>query len=125
VAELPDQVHDATMTGAAARAIITHLTLNEVEETMQHFNSTSRIRGKIHCKKLGTNGLTSGSAVPLPPVGTRTSADFPADYCTSGRPARALRVSTDIMVDPTIGKIPYGPWIIVAEQLICEQPVKP
>jgi hypothetical protein len=90
------------------------------------FTAYKQIRSiTIHCKKLATNGLTSDLAMPLPVVGTRVSDDLGPDFCTSGRPARALRLSTDIMKDPTIGEIPYGPWIIVAEQLICEQPVKP
>ena len=79
----------------------------------------------LHCTPLGTNGLTTGATIPQAPIGTVTSAASSAKMCTGGRPARAFKLSTDMIRIPVVSDLAPTVWIVVASQLFCEQPVKP
>ena len=88
-----------------------------------HPNSRQIRSASIQCKRLDTNGLTSGTAVTLAPMGIPTTTSLNRDTCNGGRPARAIRAGIDTF-SPTISNI-YSPWIIATTQLFCEQPVVP
>ena len=77
----------------------------------------------IQCKRLDTNGLTTGTAITLAPMGIPTTTSLNRDTCNAGRPARAIRAGADSFT-PTISNI-FAPWIIATMQLFCEQPVVP
>jgi hypothetical protein len=79
----------------------------------------------LHCKAVGSSGLTSGSEreLILAPAGTPTTNRLNPDLCTQGRPARALKVAEDIM-RPTVTVL-FDSWIIVGVRLVCAQPVIP
>jgi hypothetical protein len=79
----------------------------------------------LRCKPVGSTGLTSGTAMPLGPIGTLTTTALPSTACGGGRPARAMKFSYDEYSYPLIGQQLAGPWIIVTAQLFCEQPIKP
>jgi uncharacterized repeat protein (TIGR01451 family) len=71
----------------------------------------------LHCKAVGTSGLTSGIEVILAPAGRPTTTKQGPDSCTQGRPARGLKVSASL--EGLFGSL------ISAETLICAQPVIP
>lgn len=75
----------------------------------------------IQCKKIGENGLTTGTAITLAPIGIPTSRLLNMDTCNAGRPARAIRAGADSF-SPTISNT-FAPWIIATTQFICEQPM--
>ena len=75
----------------------------------------------IQCKTIGTNGLTTGTAITLAPFGLPTSTQLPLDACNGGRPARAIRAGADGMTPVLVHML--APMIIATTQLICEQPL--
>ena len=78
----------------------------------------------IQCRKVGTNGLSTGTSLTLAPIGIPTTKSMPTDTCNGGRPARAIRAGADAFT-PTLSHLLFSTWIIASTQFICEQPVVP
>lgn len=78
----------------------------------------------LKCRKLGSSGVTSGSEATLQNVGYNVGGEAGPDSCSSGRPARALRLSAAQYNNNTFPTV-LMPWIVAGLQLICEQPERP
>ena len=77
----------------------------------------------IQCKTVGPDGLTTGNAIILAPIGLPSSTSLQLDACNGGRPGRAIRAGADLFT-PAIVRL-LAPTIIATTQLICEQPLIP
>jgi hypothetical protein len=68
----------------------------------------------FYCQQLSPSGLTAGFRRPLVPIGKNSPTPWGPDVCTQGRPARALRTDTTLILAAAV---------IGAVQMICEQPL--
>ena len=103
-----------------------HCPTDQVVSALQvtvHPQSRQIRSATIQCKKIGVNGLTSGSAITLAPIGIPTTSSLNLDACNGGRPVRAIKAGMDLFTPHVVAL--YAPWIIATTQLICEQPVVP
>lgn len=110
--------------GDGGNAFGRHCPTGQVVSAMQvtvHPESGQIRSASIQCRKIAENGLTTGAAVTLAPMGIPTTKSLSMDTCNGGRPARAIRAGADAFT-PTISGI-FAPWIIATTQLICEQPM--
>jgi len=75
----------------------------------------------LHCKSLGSSGLTTGSENLTGPTGVPASSQWGPKRCSEGRPASALRVIADFEGPASL----VSRRMIVGVQLVCEQPLVP
>lgn len=81
------------------------------------------VRGVIlRCRDLTSLGLATGSTTLTATAGGTAGIPWNADNCSGGRPARALRVASDLYTTTIVAAL-FSPWVITGVQLICEQPV--
>lgn len=82
----------------------------------------------VHCKTLGSSGVTTGSESVLAPTGVPSSSSWGPDRCAEGRPASALLVIAGFERNTAPG-VPYSGLflqnMILGVQLACEQPLVP
>ena len=110
--------------GGEGTAFGRHCPTGQVVSAMQvtvHPESGQIRSASIQCRKIAENGLTTGTAITLAPMGIPTTKSLSMDACNGGRPARAIRAGADAF-SPTISNI-FAPWIIATTQFICEQPM--
>lgn len=79
----------------------------------------------LKCKKVGASGLTTGAEEALTAVGYDVGTDQGPDSCSSGRPARGLRLNAAEYSSKNVFLAVLRPWIVAGLQLICEQPFVP
>ena len=121
--QFADAWHDEGDAGTSfGRHCPTGLVVSGIQVTV-HATSRQVRSATIQCKRIGPNGLTSGSPIILAPMGLPTTTSLNLDSCNGGRPARAIRAGMDSF-SPTFPRI-TAPWIIATTQLFCEQPVVP
>jgi hypothetical protein len=92
-----------------------------IRGTIEH----EQVRGLgLQCKPLA-GGLATGSLTNTTTIAGGTSGTpWGPDNCGQGRPARAIRVAKDIFLSGIpLGNM-FSPFVVAAEQLICEQPTQ-